>query len=340
MMSLKKRSIYIYTLVPLMLLFISAFVSAQGTSGIIAPGATLTKIRSDFSFTEGPAADREGNIFFTDVRAERIYKWTYKDNAIALIREKTGQANGLMFDQKARLIICEMGTGRVTMDDGSGQIKVLAEMYEGQKLHSPNDLWIDGKGGIYFSDWISGRGGRRPAGATRKRPAEKTDRGTQRNASATRQPERQRDNQSARLQVYYITPEHKKLLRVTNDLIRPNGLIGSADGKQLYIADMGGQKTWVYNIQPDGTLTGKRLFCNQGSDGMTLDEQGNLYLTGRNELTVYNSKGEKIETINVPERPTNMTFCGKDCRTLFITARSAIYTLKMAVKGGPIPLDK
>jgi gluconolactonase len=306
MIFFKKQTVFICKVVFLIILSFQTPVSAEGSSGILAPNAALVEIQSNFSFTEGPAADSEGNVYFSDIRTQRIYKWDYRDNAVAVYREKTNQANGLMFDPKGRLIICEMGAGRVTMDDGNGQTQVLAEMYQEQKLHSPNDLWVDGKGGIYFSDY---------AGGAR--------------------------NQSDSLHVYYVTPDHNTLIRVTDAFIRPNGVIGSQNGKLLYIADSGAQKIWLYDIQSDGQLTGKRLFIDQYADGMTIDETGNLYVAGSKAILIFNQNGKRVESINVPNQTTNVTFCGKDSRTLFITAHSAVYTIRMNVKGGaPKPSDK
>jgi gluconolactonase len=141
-------------------------------------------------------------------------------------------------------------------------------------------------------------------------------------------------------QVYYILPDHRKLTRATNDLVKPNGLIGTPDGKIIYIADAGDNKTWAYNIKPDGRLSDKRLFCKQGSDGMAIDERNNVYVTGKSSISVYNSEGEKIEEIVFPERPANMTFAGKERKTLFVTARTSVYTLEMVVRGMPTPLEK
>jgi len=283
-------------------------IRAQEGAGLIASGATLNKVQSGFAFTEGPAADAEGNVYFTDIPSERIHKWSCKDGSISVYREKSGRANGLMFDHKGRLVICEMGNNRVTLDDMNGQITVLADSYNGKRLNSPNDLWIDHNGGIYFSDFLMQRGG------------ESTPEGG--------------------LQIYYISPDHKSLTRVTDDLVAPNGLIGSPDGKLLYIADPGDSKTWVYNIQADGKLSDKRLFCEQGSDGMTIDEKNNIYLTGGSSISIYNPRGDKIEEIVLSERPANMTFAGRERKTLFITAWTSVYTLEMAVRGALTPLDQ
>jgi gluconolactonase len=115
-------------------------------------------------------------------------------------------------------------------------------------------------------------------------------------------------------------------------MVRPNGLIGTPDGKLLYVADHGGKKTFAYTINMDATLSNKKLFASEGSDGMTIDNEGNVYLT-TDVVAVYNSSGEKIETIAVPERPSNVCFGGRDKQTLFVTARTSLYSLRMRVKG-------
>jgi len=286
----------------------SVGVLAQERAGLVAPGADVQQVRSGFVFAEGPAADAEGNVYFTDVRAARIYRWSCKEGSVSVHREETGNANGLMFDGKGRLVVCEMGAGRVVLDDMKGNVTVLADSYQGRKLNSPNDLWIDPKGGVYFSD---PRFGRSMEGV-----------------------------QEGSMQVYYISPDRQALTRVTDDLARPNGLIGTPDGKLLYVADPGEQKTWLYRTRPDGTLADKKLFCSQGSDGMALDERGNVYVTGRSTITAYSPDGRRIEEIKFPERPANMTFAGEDRKTLFVTARTSVYTVKMAVRGAPTPLEQ
>jgi len=184
-------------------------------------------------------------------------------------------------------------------------VTVLVKDYKGKLLNGPNDLWEGLKGGIYFTDPLY------------KRPY------------WTRDPAMQQDGQH----VYYLTPGRKKLIRVTEDLVQPNGIIGTPDGKMLYVADIGDRKTYVYNIEADGTLSGKKLFCSMGSDGMTIDSEGNIYLTGRG-VTVFNPAGEKIEQIPIDAGWTaNVTFGGADRHTLFITAQTSLYGLQMRVKG-------
>ena len=133
--------------------------------------------------------------------------------------------------------------------------------------------------------------------------------------------------------VYYLKPDRKEIIRVTTTVVHPNGVIGSRDGKTLFVADNRGEvKCWAFDINDDGTLSNKRLHADEGADGVTLDSEGNIYLS-MDEIFVYNPKGELIDTIKLPERPTNMCFIGEDKQTLFITSSSSIYSLRMRVKG-------
>ena len=269
---------------------------------VVAEGAKVEKLARGFKFTEGPAADAEGNILFTDIPNNRIHKWTL-DGKLITFDQDSGGANGLFFDKKGNLLVCEGGRRRLVSIGRNGRKTVLADKYDNKQLNSPNDLWADAKGRIYFTDPRYGdRSGMEQGGEY----------------------------------VYYLSPDHKKLIRVIDDMVRPNGIIGTADGKTLYVADHGGSKTFEYSINKDGTLSNKKLFAPEGSDGMTIDNEGNIYLT-TNVVAVYNKNGEKIETIKVPEQPANVCFGGKDKRTLFITARTSLYSLRMRVAAAAQP---
>jgi len=277
---------------------------AQSSQDIIASGAQVIKLADGFSFTEGPAVDKEGNVYFTDQPNDRILVWTV-NGELKTFLDKSGRANGLYFDKQGNLLSCSDMDNELWSIAMDGKHTVLIEDYNGQKLNGPNDLWVHPNGGIYFTD-----------------PLYKRD-------YWTRNPEMQQDGQH----VYYLTPDHKKVIRVDDKLVQPNGIIGSPDGKLLYVADIGDRKTYVYDIQPDGSLINRKLFTSMGSDGMTMDEQGNIYLTGRG-VTVFNPKGEQIEHIPVEAGWTaNVCFGGKDMKTLFITASEYLYSLKMNVKG-------
>jgi len=272
-------------------------------SSVVAPNAKVEKLAGGFKFTEGPASDAEGNVFFTDQPNNRIYQWSV-DSKLSVFHEKPGRANGLFFDKKGNLLACADLNNQLWSIDPKGKVTVLVKGYKGKKLNGPNDLWIDPKGGIYFTDPFY----RRPY--WNRGPMEQ-------------------DGQH----VYYLYPDHKKLIRVTDDLVTPNGIIGTPDGKLLYVADLGARKTYAYNINADGTLSNKKLFCSMGSDGMTIDDEGNVYLT-RKGVTVFNSAGEKIEHIDIDAGWTaNVCFGGKDRQTLFITAQTSLYAVRMRVKG-------
>ena len=278
-------------------------ISAQKTP-LIADGAEITLVASDYKFTEGPAVDKEGNVFFTDQPNDRIIKWSVADGSVSVFMEPSGRANGLYFDRQGNLVACADEKFQLWRIDPKKNVTVLVDGFEGKNLNGPNDLWIDLKGGTYFTD-----------------PFYKRDYWER----------TEKDIQNER--VYYLTPDMDKIKIVANDFERPNGIVGSPDGKILYVSDIGAKKTYSYSISEDGYLTNKQLFADMGSDGMTLDNQGNVYLTG-NGVTVFNSMGEQIQHIPVDQKWTaNVTFGGKDQKTLFITAMNSLYTLQMNVHG-------
>ena len=286
---------------------VGVFIGVLGLAGtgpgaqspeLLAPGATLEQIATGFGFLEGPAADSTGTLYFSDIPSERIHRWTL-DDGVVTVREETGRTNGLQFDAEDNLLMCEMGGRRVTAIDPQGVLSVIVDELDGRRFNSPNDLWIDPNGGIYFSDPRYGP----------------TD-----------------DLEMDGEHVYYISPDRQRVTQVTDNLVRANGIIGTTDGTRLYVADHGAGRTYVYTRTDDGTLREKRLFVTQGSDGMTMDERGNVYLTG-SDITVYNPSGEPIASIAVPEPPANLTFGGPDRTTPFIAARTSLYALEMAVTG-------
>jgi len=280
------------------------------SAGLVKPGAALVELPGTFTFTEGPAADRQGNIYFSDVQQSRIHKWTWSEGNIALHRENTGRSNGLYFDSQGRLVACESGNQRITRDDLRGGVAVLTDKYNDKSYNAPNDLWVDARDGVYFSD-----------------PAYGLQPGTL-----------PQDGEH----VYYIPPDGGAVRRVTTDLGRPNGIIGTRDGRTLYVANPGANQILRYAVQPDASLADKTVFVpNRGADGMTMDERGNVYLANQG-IWIYDPAGTLIERIAVPEAPTNLTFGGQSFATLFITARTSVFTVEMTVRGahapgGPVP---
>ena len=285
---------------------LAATSSAQTTaaaSAVIAPGAKLEKLAGDFKFTEGPTCDKDGNIFFTDQPNNRIMKWSV-DSKLSTFLQPAGRANGMFFDAKGSLIACADEKTELWSITPDGKHTVLVKESKGKKLNGPNDVWVRPDQGLYFTD---------PFYKREWWDYDKPPQGTE--------------------QVYFLSADRKTLKRVTTDLAQPNGIIGTPDGKTLFVADIKAGKTYAYDIQADGSLANKRLHCELGSDGMTLDADGNLYLTGKG-VTVFDPAGKKITNIPVPESWTaNVSFGGKDHKTLFITASTGLYSIQMQHRG-------
>ncbi|MDE5416990.1 SMP-30/gluconolactonase/LRE family protein [Labilibaculum sp. DW002] len=262
----------------------------------------IEKLAGDFIFTEGPAVDAKGNVYFTDLRAHLILIWTL-DNKLDTFRINSGRANGLYFDKDENLLVCEGEKGQITSTSPEGVYLPLATAYEGKRFNQPNDLWPDGKGGIYFTDPKYGGG----------------------------ENELSQDG----MHVYYIRPDRKSVIRVCDDLVKPNGVLGTPNGKILYVTDAKAGKTYKYDIKKDGLLANKALFVEFACDGMTIDKEGNVYLTtsGKQAVDIFSPSGELLESISVPEKPSNLCFGGKNRNQLFITARTSIYRVKLDTKG-------
>jgi gluconolactonase len=260
-------------------------------------------VSRQFSFTEGAAVDRKGNIFFTDQPNDRIWEYDVKGR-LSVFLDSAGRSNGMYFDPRGRLVTCADEEEQLWAIGPHKRISVLLRDYGGRRLNGPNDLWIDAGGGIYFTDPYY----QRPYW-TRTHPDLEGEK------------------------VFYLAVGAAQPVVVADDVMKPNGIVGTPDGRYLYVADIGAGKTYKYRIDGNGVLSGRVLFVSQGSDGMTLDERGNVYLTG-DGVTVYDSTGKKIAHIPVPEKWTaNLCFGGKDKKTLFITASEGIYVLRMRVKG-------
>ncbi|MBM3831771.1 MAG: SMP-30/gluconolactonase/LRE family protein [Verrucomicrobia bacterium] len=266
--------------------------------------AEVKRLADGMKFTEGPIADGKGNVYYSDIPNNRIMKWNGTKNSVW--RENSGRANGLKLDKNGNLIVCEGGNRRVTrISIADQQVTVLADSFEGKKLNSPNDLAIDAKGGIYFTD---------------PRYGNRDDMVLDKEA------------------VYYIPPTGGKILRVADDLVRPNGVHLHKD--KIYIADAGGRKTYVYAMNADGTLRDKKEFVAFGSDGMKVDEKGNVYLTTGGKVEIFAPDGKAAGSIQMPEveiagkkvreGPANLVFSGN---TLYITAQTGFYSVQLDVKG-------
>lgn len=292
------------TLSALILLVILGFSFTQVNTGkILESGSKVEKLAGGFDFTEGPSADSNGNVYFTDQPNDRIMIWSDSEG-LKTFMQPSGRSNGLAFDKKGNLWACADEKNELWIISPEKKVTVIPSRYKEKLLNGPNDLWISPDGGVYFTDPFYKR-------------------------AWWDHSEVPQDCRG----VYFLTPDRSKIIRVAGDLNQPNGIVGTPDGKMLFVADIGGNTTWSYSIQSDGSLGDKKLFCNMGSDGMTIDSKGNIYLTGKG-VTIFDKKGNKIGNIEVPESWTaNVCFGGTDMKSLYITASKGLYRIKLKVRG-------
>jgi gluconolactonase len=270
---------------------------------VVAPGAKLEKLSAGFAFTEGPTCDTNGDVFFTDQPNNRIMEWSV-DGKLSMFMQHAGRANGMYFDWNGNLIACCDEHNELWSIAPDKTATVLIKDFQGKYLNGPNDVWVAPNGAMYITDPFYMR------------------KWWDHNTMALTNEE-----------VFYLSPDRKILTRVTGDLKKPNGITGTPDGKTLFVADIGADQTWRYDILPDGSLTNKTLFCAKGSDGMTIDEEGDIYICGHG-VTVFDKTGKRIERIDVQEPWTaNVSFGGKDHKTLFITASKSLYSIQLRYKG-------
>lgn len=277
----------------------------------VGPVGPITKLHTGFAFTEGPAADAQGNVYFTDIPNERIHKIDL-ENKLSTVREKSGFANGLMVNAQGEIVACEMAGQLVAFSADGKERRVLADKHQGQRFNAPNDLVLDRQGGVYFTD---------PAfRAPMPLPQGKTC-------------------------VYYLSAD-KTVTRLVDDLPNPNGVILSPDEKTLYVIPSGQKQMMAYPVEGPGKIGPGKVFCelaqakpdgNGGGDGLAVDVKGNLYITSGLGLQVFDPTGKALGTIAFPEQPANVAFGGKDNKTLFVTARTSVYTCPMELAGHRFP---
>ena len=275
------------------------FTLATAQDGLIAKGARVVTESDGYIFLEGPASDKAGNLYFTDIDNNRIHMMT-PDKKYSVKYEPSNHANGLFIDLDGDLLICEQSAVRITKMDKDGNVSVVIGSYKGIRFNSTNDVWVHPNGSLYFTDPYY------------THPLS----GTSQDGN----------------HVYHLASDRTTINRVVHDMVQPNGVIGTEDGKTLYISDTTLNKTFSFTIMPDGGLSQKKVFAHQGSDGMTMDERGNVYLTWNGGVSVYSPIGDKIEFIELPQEPANVTFGGINKNILYMTARTALFSIKMNVK--------
>ncbi len=275
---------------------------ADSLDDIVPEAAMCARVATDLQFTEGPAWDGKGNLFFTDIPANRIHKLDAAGK-LEVFLEPSRNANGLIFDPEGNLLACRHDGRDVVRISPEGEVTALAESCDGKKFNSPNDLVRAKDGSIYFTDPRYGLAGR---------PQEQQVEG-----------------------VYRIAPDGA-VTRVVDDMTRPNGILLSPDGKTLYVADTEDKRIRAYSVQADGSVSDGRDFAgvpSGGADGMAMDVQGNIYCTCGDGVAVYTPAGESLGAITVPEKPANCTFGGADWQTLYITARTSVYRIPLKIAG-------
>ena len=279
--------------------------AAPALPGILPDGAKVKKLAGDFKFVEGPAWDPKTEaLYFSDIPPSRIIR--YAAGRTTVVNADSGESNGLMFDKAGKLIACEGGRRRISKAAPGERGEELASQYEGKKLNSPNDLWLDAAGGLYFTD---PRYGRRD------------------------------DLEQDKEAVYYVAADGK-VTRIIDDLVRPNGIGLSPDGRYLYVVDNGADTLHRYSVMAPGKIAGgSRIAFVTGPDGMSVDAEGRLYVTCAGGVWVFDGDGKWLGMIATPEQPANCTFGGAGWGTLFITARTSLYAIETRTRGWHVHLD-
>jgi gluconolactonase len=302
---------------PLLLLsFLQAVAVPQpatpldGIADVLAKGETIQLVKEGFVFTEGPVPTADGGLYFSDLlTSNRIHRLA-PNGEMSVIREQANSPGGLALNRAGEIYAVESISKRVTKF-ADGKLTVLTEGSPDKPLLAPNDLILDSKGGVYFTD-----PGPRPVVAGRI------------------------------VYVYYLAPGAKQPVMLDDKIARPNGIMLTTDGKTLLVDDSVGETIFAYDVQPDGTVTNRRPFAklshipsgqNSGADGMAIDRDNRLYVTSLTGVQVFDKTGRYLGTIPVPRQPSNVAFSGPDKRTLFITAREGVYKLRMLAQGPDRP---
>ncbi|MGE3808478.1 MAG: SMP-30/gluconolactonase/LRE family protein [Gemmataceae bacterium] len=305
------RSLRIVALFVFVVSVVSAAAQEKKAIPGIGPTGPVKKLHTGFAFVEGPAADKAGNLYFTDIPNERIHK-VDREGKLSVFREKSNHCNGLMVNAKGEIVACEMDGQLAAYSPDGKERRVVIEKHGGNRFNAPNDLVLDKASGIYFTD---------PAfRAPKPLPQEKTA-------------------------VYYLSADGK-VTRLIDDLPNPNGVILSPDEQTLYVIPSGQAEMMSYPVEAPGKLGKGKVFCTlkqpegksgTGGDGLTVDTKGNLYITSGLGVQVYDPTGKLLGIIAFPEQPANVAFGGPEGKTLYATARTSLYAVPMEAKGHVFP---
>ncbi|HET8859945.1 SMP-30/gluconolactonase/LRE family protein [Marivirga sp.] len=266
----------------------------------ISENAEIIKIADGFDFTEGPTADSIGNIYFTDQPNNRIYKYDV-DDELSVFTDSSGRSNGLYIDHNQNLWACADAKNQLWKFSLDGSKEIILNPSGDVAFNGPNDVWVHKNGNVYFTDPIYQR------------------------------PYWDNEHDTVGYQSIYLLKNGEAIL-LDSTLVQANGVVGISKENLLFVTDIGAGKTYRYRINTKGELENKRLFVEQGSDGMTVDSESNLYLTG-NGADIYDKEGEFIQQLEIPEDWTaNICFGGENFDQLFVTASHSLYRVKTNVK--------
>jgi gluconolactonase len=277
-------------------------IENPAAEALVAPDAKIEKLAGDLKFTEGPVWIAEKKtLIFSDIPAAKLMQWS-ADKGLSEFRPSEN-SNGNTLDNEGRLVTCQHSGRNVVRTEKDGKITVLVDKHDGKKLNSPNDVAVKSDGTLWFTD--------PPYGVPRDQQKE------------------QEGNW-----VYRFDPDSKKISIVSKDFDMPNGIAFSPDEKRIYIADSGkGQRVGAFDVKSDGTLSAAVFWTEGGSDGLRVDEKGNIYTTAGDGVRIYSPEGKRLATITFPKVPANCAFGGDDFKTLFVTARTGLYSVKLKVAG-------
>jgi gluconolactonase len=299
--------------VALLVLSTSPLLAADPIPGI-GPTGDVRKVHGGFQFTEGPAADGQGNLFLSDVAGNKLYQVDAK-GALSVLLDPSNHTNGLMLNAAGRIVGCEMDGRLIEIDPATKKVTLLADGYEGKRFNAPNDLVIDRGGGVYFTDPHFRAPMPLPQG----------------------------------VKAFYFRDAAGKVTRLGEIENAPNGVILSPDEKTLYIIPSMQAEMLSYAVEAPGKLGPQKVFCTLkqaegqtggGGDGLTIDTKGNLYITSKLGVQVFEPAGKHLGVIEFPEQPANCTFAGPDNRTLYVTARTSLYAVPMEAVGHVFPAGK
>jgi gluconolactonase len=281
-------------------------------TSVVGSSVTFEKLATGFLFTEGPLwHPAEKYLLFSDMPGDHMRRWSAKDG-VTTFRKPCAQSNGLTWDREGRLVVCEHATSKLTRTEPDGRSTVLASHHGGKELNSPNDVVVKSDGGIYFSDPTYGRA----EYYGNPRPLQLDFRG-----------------------VYRAESDGGKLTLLAADFGQPNGLCFSLDETRLFVNDTERKHIRVFDVTPDGTLSGDRVWAEttgegQGApDGMKIDAEGNVYCCGPGGIHVFDPSGDCLGVIKMPEYTANFCFGDDDLRSLYVTASSSLYRLRVTVPG-------